>query len=98
MADVLHHAKFCKYIDPSEVVCEKCGTKFPNAAKCSVHKTYLCTGEPVAQAKEEEEDKMLGKVKEEMVDFDEVCDTSSFCEQSETSDIPQVVNVDEEQC
>ena len=27
------------------MTCEKCGSVFPSAAKCSVHKTYLCTGE-----------------------------------------------------
>ncbi|XP_063680574.1 zinc finger protein 85-like [Bolinopsis microptera] len=71
MADVLHHAKFCKYVDPTEVTCEKCGTTFPSAAKCSVHKTYLCTGEPIVPVKENKVGELLDKVKEEMVDYEE---------------------------
>lgn len=98
MADVLHHAKFCKYVDPAEVTCEKCGTTFPNAAKCSVHKTYLCTGEPVAQIKEEKMDDLLDKVKEEMVDFDEVCNDKepSLCVDSQIADDSEVITIDEQ--
>ena len=100
MADVLHHAKFCKYVDPAEVTCEKCGTTFPNAAKCSVHKTYLCTGEPIVQVKEEKMDDLLDKVKEEIVDYDEVCDIKSptmVAGGSELSEVlPNVVTIDDQ--
>lgn len=70
MADVLHHSKFCKYIDPNDLQCEKCGTKFENSAKCSVHKTYLCTGEPV------KEGETVKEIKTEMEDFDHDIDVT----------------------
>jgi hypothetical protein len=98
MADVLHHAKFCKYVDPAEVTCEKCGTKFVNAAKCSVHKTYLCTGELIAPVKEEKMDDLSVKIKEEIVDFDEVCNDKDpdISRQAEEPGEPQVINIDDQ--
>ena len=94
MADVLHHAKFCKYVDPTEVTCEKCGTTFPNAAKCSVHKTYLCTGEPIVPVKENKIGELLGTVKEEMVDYEE--ESSAPPEQPEIEAELKVVIVEDQ--